>query len=484
MIRNPTLLGKLTVQIGLGFMLTTLAVGSAVFLFSKARLEAEVDASLRRDEAGLFAPVNGHAPDAAALAGRVAEWERHHGVRDKGHLVLDARGRILAGRIRLSSPAAEGLSDVVFAEPHTKRREGRALVAPVAGGGTFIAVAHSEIAEDMSGIMPLVAVAVALGALGVGLMTSLLSARLIAARLMVISRAADAITAGDLSRRVPAERLDGLFAQQAESFNRMLDRMEEILLAQRHFAGNLAHDLRTPLTRLRGLLAEPAGDRDQERQRLERAERECASTLATFDALLRLSELEAGRHHAEPETVDLYPLLEDVVETMEPVMEDSSRSIRFVALDDVAVDGDPALLAQMLINLIENVVKHTPTGTHALIRLSGDRMTGEALLEVTDNGPGIARHQRLRVVRPFERGQNVGSKGSGLGLAIVQAIVRFHRGSIELLDAHPGLLVRLRFPARTMVGRAGNGAGGVHAGNASAAAVAPGASAPTCRSAP
>jgi signal transduction histidine kinase len=138
-----------------------------------------------------------------------------------------------------------------------------------------------------------VVAAIFVSALLVGLAATILFARLTARRLAETQAAADAIAQGDLTRRIPSDRLDGMFAVQAESLNRMLDRMEDMVNAQRQFSSHLAHDLRTPLTRLRGLLTAETAEADRVRL-LERAERECASIITIFDALLRLAEIETG----------------------------------------------------------------------------------------------------------------------------------------------------------------------------------------------
>ena len=251
-----------------------------------------------------------------------------------------------------------------------------------------------------------------------------------------------------------AERLDGMFAVQAASFNRMLDRMEDMMRAQRQFASNLAHDLRTPLTRLRGLLAgRSGGEIPSDNRLIERAERECASIMAIFDALLRLSEIEAGRHPTAMQPLDLADVIKDVTETMEPVFADGGRTLDVGPLEQVTVIADAALLQQLLLNLLENVALHTPEGTAARISLFADP-GGDAVLRVADDGPGLAEKDRLRLIRPFERGATGKSAGSGLGLAIARAIVDFHGGNLHLGDAAPGLAVEIRLPATGPIGSA------------------------------
>jgi signal transduction histidine kinase len=275
----------------------------------------------------------------------------------------------------------------------------------------------------------------------------LLFAHLTAKRLAETLETAAAIAAGDLGRRIPMDRLDGMFAIQAESLNQMLDRMEELVRSQQLFSSNLAHDLRTPLTRLHGMLAQASRDGQPAfTTLLERADRECAFIIGIFDALLRLAEIETGLHPSAMNWLPLRTLVEDVAETMEPVIIDHGGTLRVDRLDDAVITGDADLINQLLVNLLENVANHTPAGTSATLSL--EREGGMVVITVSDDGPGLTKGEFARVTQPFERGRAapVGS-GSGLGLAIANAIARFHRGSLDLADAAPGLRVRVCLPA-------------------------------------
>jgi signal transduction histidine kinase len=310
----------------------------------------------------------------------------------------------------------------------------------------FVIVQHSEAAAGLHALLPIVVLAISFTALVMGVSATLLFARLTANRLAETQSTADAIAAGDLSHRIPTARLDGMFAVQAESLNRMLDRMEELVRAQSLFSSNLAHDLRTPLTRLRTMLAGGSADGPVPSTMFERAERECASIISIFDALLRLAEIETGRHPSAMGLLALRPLIEDVADTMDPVIADHGGRLEVGRLDNVSILGDPDLINQLLINLLENVAAHTPAGTSA--RLSLERDGDGAVITIRDDGPGLPFGDLARVTQPFERGTTASAgRGSGLGLAIAQAIVRFHRGRLDLANAAPGLEVRIRIPA-------------------------------------
>jgi signal transduction histidine kinase len=230
--------------------------------------------------------------------------------------------------------------------------------------------------------------------------------------------------------------------------------MESLVETQRHFASALAHDLRTPLTRLRAsLTASPAtslaGDEARLRDVIDTAMRECNGIIAIFDALLRLAEIEGGRHGGAMADLALDSLVEDIAETMEPVIADAGGTLVTGPIEPATIRGDPGLITQLLVNLLQNVATHTPAGTCA--RLSLYRHNDTVVLVLRDDGPGLAQGDGLRVLRPFERGRSAaGRRGNGLGLSIAQAIVQFHRGSIELghgADADGrGLEVRVALP--------------------------------------
>ena len=190
---------------------------------------------------------------------------------------------------------------------------------------------------------------------------------------------------------------------------------------------------------------------------LERAERECAAIIRIFDALLRLAEIEGGRHPAALAPRDLRALIEDVAETMEPVLADHDGTLTLEAGARPMVAGDADLLGQMLVNVLDNVVTHTPRGTRARLSLASE--SGFARITVADDGPGLAEADRARVVQAFERAAQAETRGSGLGLAIVQAIVRFHGGTLRLDDARPGLAVRIALPLMPPDACAGSAAG-------------------------
>lgn len=433
--------GRLAIQFGAALALAMLAMGVLAFLVAEARVSGRIDRALDHHvEKFLRAGAHGRAVSDAELIARIHAWQRRKMLSERTYLLYDRSGRMLAGELDLAPPPP-GLSDQAFLGGGKSLQKGRVAAVRLPSGSLFAVVQSSEASAALRRLLPPLVAAIVAAALVVGLVATYLFAHLTARRLAETQAAADAIAAGDLTRRIATDRLDGVFAAQAQSLNQMLDRMEDMVNAQRQFASNLAHDLRTPLTRLRGLLAgEDAGSA----RLLDRAERECRSIIAIFDALLRLSEIEAGRHPTALAPLALGPVIEDVAETMEPVIADAGSRLELGELASAEIRADTGLVQQLLVNLLENVALHTPADTRATIALA--REGGEAVITIADNGPGIAGTDRDRVLRPFERAATQARPGSGLGLAIAQAIMRFHHGSLELADNRPGLAVRLRFP--------------------------------------
>jgi len=270
--------------------------------------------------------------------------------------------------------------------------------------------------------------------------------RAVQRRMAAISGTAQAIIDGDLGRRVPVRGDDDL-SRLATTLNRMLDRIGALMDNLRQVTSDVAHDLRTPLNRLRQRLersARQAGD-PAHRAEIEGALNDVDAILATFAALLRISEVEAGARRAAFRRVDLRALARAVAEDFGPAAEDSGHRLEFDDGPPVWIEGDAELLTQMTVNLVENALRHTPKG--CLVRLSAGESGGLPVLTVSDNGPGVPAAERARLFDRFYRLERSRSTpGSGLGLALVQAVARLHRGEASLAGGAPGLKATVVFP--------------------------------------
>jgi signal transduction histidine kinase len=263
-------------------------------------------------------------------------------------------------------------------------------------------------------------------------------------RVDAMSRTAEAIIDGDLGQRIALRGSGDDLDRLAETLNRMLDRIEKLLTSVREASNNIAHDLRTPLSRLRQHLEEArgqVGSGASHARALDRAKAEVEAVLGTFAALLRIAEVEAGAQRAAFCRVDLSAAVETVAEAFAPSAEEDGRRITADIAPGVAVHGDKELLTQMLVNLVENALRHTPSGTD--VRLSLTRLgRRQAVLAVQDNGPGIPDAEREQVLRRFYRlDHSRTTPGSGLGLSLVAAVAELHGAVLRLEDMRPGLRV-------------------------------------------
>ncbi|MBR0657139.1 ATP-binding protein [Plastoroseomonas arctica] len=270
----------------------------------------------------------------------------------------------------------------------------------------------------------------------------LVLARGLEGRLARISAAAGAVMDGDLAQRLPLAGRGDELDRLAQTINHMLSRIEALMATLRQVTNDVAHDLRGPLSRLRqrleGALAEPrAAAADQ--AVLEAALEELDGVLATFAALLRIAQVEAGTRRAAFAALDLSALVAAVVEVYAPVAEEAGASLTARVVPGVRMQGDAALLRQMLANLIENALAHGGAG----VRIGVSLMAGP-VLEVRDDGPGVPAAERARVMGRFYRmDRSRATPGAGLGLALVAAVAGLHECAVVLGDAEPGLRVRV-----------------------------------------
>jgi signal transduction histidine kinase len=282
-------------------------------------------------------------------------------------------------------------------------------------------------------------------AAALGLLLGGLIARWVSRRLYQIEDTVARVGEGDIDRRVRSDGSGDAFDLLALRFNRMLDRIQVLLSGVREATDHIAHDLRTPLTRLRTRLEMLRAESPASAAGLEPAIAEVDQLLQSSQALLRLARVEAQPPASDDPLRALAPLVRDAMELYEPIA--AERGIRLGAeLDGAQVPGDADQLFQLLINLLDNAVKYSPPQREVRVRLVME--AAGARLEVADQGSGIPPEDHERVFDRFHRlEKHRGSPGTGLGLSLVRAIVLRHRGQIRLADNHPGLRVVVWLPA-------------------------------------
>lgn len=265
-------------------------------------------------------------------------------------------------------------------------------------------------------------------------------------RLGAMNGAAEAIIDGDLTQRIPIRGTRDDLDQLASTLNRMLDRIGALMESLRQVSNDIAHDLRTPLTRLRqrleAALETPA--REDQTQVLDGAMSDLDAILVTFAALLRIAQIDSGSRRAGFRPTDLAALAGTVVEAFSPSAEEAGQSLTLGPAQTALIEGDAELITQMLVNLVENAMRHAGPTAAIGVGVAGD--AEGATLWVRDNGSGVPPEERPRLFDRFYRLERSRSTpGSGLGLALVASIARLHGAEIRLDNAAPGLRVSVRF---------------------------------------
>jgi signal transduction histidine kinase len=264
-----------------------------------------------------------------------------------------------------------------------------------------------------------------------------------------VSATAAAISAGDLSPRVRLTGRGDEFDLLAETINDMLDRIGRLMDGVRQVSNSIAHDLRTPITRARARLedaAAHASSTDELRSNVQRAIDDLDGITAVFQALLRISEIEAGARRSAFTQLDLAPVLEDLAELYGAVAEERGLTLETKVEGPLPTRGDRELIQQAIANLFENAIKFSPKG--GTVRLIGERAGASLHLVVADQGPGIPPKDVARATERFFRGEAARhTPGFGLGLTLVRAVAQLHGGTLSLDPGTPGLRAVLSIPA-------------------------------------
>ena len=376
------------------------------------------------------------------------------------YTLADAQHRVLAGNLdSWPSITADPGNFIEFdyeqrhnGTQETRRARGRLFPLQTPGGDFFLLVAEDVHDRDLTQRMFTttlpwtVALILVFGLLGGALMS-----RNMLQRLDSINRTSGEIIAGNLTRRVPVSGAHDEFDLLAENLNRMLDRIERLMKGLREVTDSVAHDLRTPLNRLRQRLEQSqarlslAGSDTSE---IERAIAETDQLIATFNALLLIAETDAGTARGTMTPLDLASVAADVSELYEPLAEEKNVTLtlaRPFGGSETIIEGNRSLISQALANLVDNAIKYTPPGGQVTIRPGLNFQSVDIC--VADSGPGIPPEERPRVIERFVRLEaSRHSPGTGLGLSLVAAVAHFHNAQLLLDDNAPGLKATLRFP--------------------------------------
>ena len=373
--------------------------------------------------------------------------------RDGVYLLVDRLGNPLAGNMRVWPQRSEG-SDDVWINFTTSDNRGatpanadvRALQLMDQESGARLLVGRDIRAARVfrQRLQDSLNVGLAL-TVALGLAGGYIFSRTIMGRIESVTRTCRSIMSGNLSKRVPVSLRNDELSQLSVSINSMLDQIERLMRGMQQVSESVAHDLRTPLTRLRSRLENSLRHVDDPAQRtaIEGALDDADSLLATFAALLRVARAEAGTQKNFIE-VDLHTLAEEVADLYGPLAEEKGLGFVTRFEQGLMVKGDPNLLAQALANLIDNAIKYTNEGAITVVLTC---QKGLPTIIVSDTGPGVPDEYKDKVrERLFRLEQSRTSPGSGLGLALVAAVAKSHGLELKLEDNTPGLKISLRFP--------------------------------------
>ncbi len=381
------------------------------------------------------------------------------------YLIADPNGRILTGNVESLEPGVlevEGWTQKPFAYRRygdgdaaaaalPTRHHALALVLRLPNGMILMVGRDLGEPEQLRGIVNH-ALLLAFAMMGVGAaLIWFFVGRHALKRIDAISDAGRRIMGGDLSGRLPVTGSGDEFDRLSENLNVMLARIARLNDGLKQVSDNIAHDLKTPLTRLRNRAeAALAGQPDAAgyRAALEAAIAESDQLIRTFNAILMISRLEAGYSAEQTGAVDLGQIVADVVELYEPLAEEVGVSLSVGAVAAASVSANRELVGQALSNVVDNAIKYAAgSGEAPAVAVSLTRGGGGFVLEVADNGPGVPPEDLERVTERFVRLERSRSQpGSGLGLSLARAVMEFHGGRLELQAENPGLSVRMIFP--------------------------------------
>lgn len=363
------------------------------------------------------------------------------------YVLVDENGKKLAGNLEPSKELLSASSEVVVAEvTHSgATTRGHLKVQTLAGGETLVVGQDaSEIGEFVSLIGQATAAAVMLAVLLIVLGTYIFK-RELAYRVSHIRRTTQQIGAGQLSRRISSPQGEDEFTLLNRDINAMLDRIELLMKSARHISDTIAHNIRTPLTRINGALraaqrqgASMAQVLESNQQASEGIER----LNILLEKLLQIAELEAGIQRRAFKPCRLDAIVTDVVEMYETLAEDKGISIHRLGVAPVTVTGDANLLASALANLLDNAVKYGVSKVTIEVRAEA----GMGSITIADDGPGLPAAEYEHLGKHFYRSDPSASEGHGLGLTSVTSIVGLHRGTLSFSDAQPGLRVVMALP--------------------------------------
>jgi signal transduction histidine kinase len=368
-------------------------------------------------------------------------------------ILTDSKNHFLTGNARIlprRTLSTFGLRELQL-ERHGRAMTGRVAVAQLPSGNLLIVGSDMDALQDIEERFMRASLTAVIIVLILALSGSVAFRRLVDDRAASIRHTMLQVANGDLGQRIPLSGGDDEFTRLGRDINRMLDQIELLMDGVRHVSNTIAHNLRTPLTRVLLQLrsARHLGGQEQ-LQLLEHLEQEVQGLGTVFDKLLQIAELESGMRRQEFSAVDIPALLADIADLYAPVAEENGCTLELAIEGHPSALGDADLLANALANLVENALKYACAEAGGQMRLSARAQGDSVELCLQDNGPGVPRERLPHITDRFYRAHEH-QPGHGLGLSSVQAIVQLHNGSLQFANLAPGFEVRVQLPAAALM---------------------------------
>ncbi len=436
------------------FILSSLILLSFIYWSTVGFIFKQLDHHIDYDMERLQTIYNTRGKDALIIAIETSLKQKSY---DSIYLLYNKKtGKILAGNLKHPpeglSPGwhfieLSGLTKIERQQSHSAR----ALVMPlpenlVLINGLDVESAHQQEHMIFNSLLAGIAITLLLGTIG-GFIISISTIK----KINLINETISEISQGNLSMRIPTRGTDDDYDLLAININQMLDQINKLMQGIQNISNNIAHDLRTPLTRLRGRLENIQKNCSVETSEgIRDALYETDNLLSTFNAMLRINKVESGAQKGQFTRLSIDELLTDVVGFYEPLAEDREISLSFNSKGEHHIEADRDMLFQVFTNLLDNAIKYTPSRGEITVNIEDINQNNAPLLliSIADSGIGIPPDEHKKVLEPFYRlEKHRDHQGNGLGLSLVSAIIKLHKGSIEFADNKPGLKVYITLPA-------------------------------------
>jgi signal transduction histidine kinase len=420
-----------------------LIVFGVIYHASEVTVRSELDSTVASEQADVMSDAHDDGSILKSVQVATAEGEGTF------YALTGPDGNLLAGNLPVTPQAAK-----IWHGWHTTRRDCgivlpthvtavRGLATKLDNGDTVYVAENASALHALDHLIANAFLAVFGTILALSVAGGLIAARSTLKQVEAISNTSRDIMNGDLSRRIVLSGTGDEFDRLSNNLNTMLERIQILMENIRQVSNDIAHDLRSPLARLREHLELSRKNSMEPATQLafDEAIVQTDSALSIFAAMLRIAEIEAGARRRDFMYVNFSVLLCDLAETFETVAESESKSWSAKIASDLHINGDAELLTQMVVNVIENAIRHSPPGSH-ISMIAQPMNTGSVKVTISDNGFGIPPHERSRVLQRFVRlDTSRHTPGTGLGLALVAAVIELHSGEIHLENNEPGLKV-------------------------------------------